>query len=101
MLSIAQDHLPRHIMAHPGFGHLWKQTEMSDMNIVIACAQDAASAGDENPEEHNSTLLQQLPGHSMILSSSPYFKAQASADCISCVLLRLFNDSGGPYVVNC
>lgn len=80
-------------MAHPGFGHLWKQTEMSDMNIVIACAQDAASAGDEIPEGPNSTLLQQFPGHSMILSSSPYFKAQASDESILRVLMCLHQGS--------
>jgi hypothetical protein len=27
-------------MAHPGFGHLWQQAEMSDMDIAVICAQD-------------------------------------------------------------
>lgn len=67
-------------MAYPGFGHLWQQADMSDVDIVITCPNDAASARDEAPEAHtvNSTLLQQFPGHSTILSSSPYFNAQAS-----------------------
>jgi hypothetical protein len=74
-------------MAHPGFGHLWQQAEMSDMDIAVICVQDE---GFEDGEplgaqevyrfiDQKTTLLQQFPGHSMILSSSPYFKAQASA----------------------
>jgi hypothetical protein len=84
-LSICHD---IHSMAHPGFGHLWKQAEMSDMDIAVICTHDEDSEGDERlgaqEVEYRSgnqeiTLLQQFPGHSMILSSSPYFKAQASA----------------------
>lgn len=65
-------------MAHPGFGHLWKQSEMSDIDIVIACPVDEGSGGDDAHMLENSTLLQQIPGHSPILSLSPYLKAQAS-----------------------
>jgi hypothetical protein len=61
-----------HSMAHPGFGHLWKQSEMSDIDIVIACPVDEGSGGDDAHMLENSTLLQQIPGHSPILSLSPY-----------------------------
>lgn len=62
-------------MAHPGFGHLWQQAEMSDVDIVLYADVEAAQSGDC---ALNRTLLQQFPGHSQILSPSPYFKAQAS-----------------------
>jgi hypothetical protein len=67
-------------MAHPGFGHLWQQAELSDVDIVISYAQAKGSGGDEDPEALDScrTLLRQFPGHSPLLSLSPYFVAQAS-----------------------
>jgi hypothetical protein len=67
-------------MAHPGYKHLWQQAEMSDIDIVIRVAEDIAPAGDEAPEGQDSTptVLQQFPGHSQILSPSPYFVAQVS-----------------------
>ena len=78
-------------MAHPGFGHLWQQAEMSDVEIVISVAEGTVSAGDETTEAQNSTrtILQQFPGHSPILSLSPYFVAQASIEnllsCLACI----------------
>ena len=53
---------------------------MSDVDIVISVAEDTTSADGETSEAQNSTrtFLQQFPGHSLILSYSPYFKAQAS-----------------------
>jgi hypothetical protein len=67
-------------MAHPGFGHLWQQEETSDVEIIISVAEEKTSAGDEFPEARSSscTFLQQFPGHSQILSLSPYLLAQAS-----------------------
>lgn len=67
-------------MTHPGFGHLWMQADLSDVNIILPVVPDQAPAGDEASEAHNSNLiiLQQFPGHNAILSSSPYFAAQAS-----------------------
>jgi hypothetical protein len=71
-------------MTHPGFGPLWKQAEMSDVVIVLSIAHNAASTGDETPQEVSDqalssyhTVLQQFPGHSPILSPCPYFAAQA------------------------
>lgn len=73
-------------MAHPGFGYLWQEVDVSDVDIVIACVEDAAAANGEAHEAPNSTVLQQFPGHSPILSLSPYFKAQASATIDVCTL---------------
>jgi hypothetical protein len=66
-------------MAHPGFGRLWQQEEMSDVQTVLLRTQDTAPVGDEQPEEHSSnhTVLHKFPGHSQILSICPYFLAQA------------------------
>jgi hypothetical protein len=86
-LNIWQDTLSTE---HPGFGHLWQQADLSHVDIVIACAKNAAAVGDEAQDGQNSTLLQQFPGHSTILSSSPYFKAQAS------VKLLMWRDKVGP-----
>ncbi len=63
-------------MAHPGFGHLWQQTEMSDVEVVLV----VVSESDETSEVHSSknSVLQQFPGHSQILSSSPLFGTKAS-----------------------
>jgi hypothetical protein len=43
--------------------------------------EEAATEGDEAPDAQNNNkiVVQQFPGHSPILSSSPYFAAQASA----------------------
>jgi hypothetical protein len=43
------------------FGHLWQQQDLSDVTLILK-TQDA--------------VLQQLPAHVVILSISPYFKAQ-------------------------
>jgi hypothetical protein len=74
-------------MSHPGFGHLWQQAELSDVEIVILCASDTVPEGDEAPEAEGScsTLLRQFPGHSPILSLSPYFVAQVSQTAVVCV----------------
>ena len=79
----------RHIMAHPGFGHLWQQAEMSDLDIVISVDYEYVPNGTESRHalfwrqyhqqlHENDPPLQQFPGHSTILSLSPFFKAQAS-----------------------
>jgi hypothetical protein len=43
------------------FGHLWQQHDLSDVHLVLK-TQDA--------------VLQQIPAHVVLLSISPYFKAQ-------------------------
>jgi hypothetical protein len=67
-------------MTHLGFGHLWMQEDLSDVNIMISVVSNQAPVDDEAAEaQHiNPTILQQLPGHKAILSSSPLFAAQAS-----------------------
>lgn len=67
-------------MAPYGFGHLWMQSEMSDVVIVLSVAYDEDPADAETPEAQSSDqILQQFPGHRAILSPSPYFAAQASS----------------------
>ena len=71
-------------MAYPGFGHLWQQADMSDVEIVLSIVEESAPAGDEAPEaaeaqSSSRIVLQQFPGHSVILSLCPYLVAQASA----------------------
>jgi hypothetical protein len=69
-------------MAHPGFGHLWKQDDMSDIQIMLSTVTETASEGHKDTGASSSTVLQQFSGHSMILriilSCSPYFMAQVS-----------------------
>lgn len=67
-------------MTHPGFAHLWMQADLSDVDIVLSVVPDQAPTGDETAEAQSSNpaILQQFPGHSTIISSSPYFAAQAS-----------------------
>lgn len=50
-------------MAHPGFGHLWQQSEMSDIEMVLAVGADADPVGVGATEVHkvNRTVLQQFP----------------------------------------
>jgi hypothetical protein len=68
-------------MAHPGFVHFWRQEEMSDVKVHIKYVQESDSTGDEAPEAQDSkeTLLQRFPGHTPILTLSPYFAEQACA----------------------
>lgn len=64
-------------MSHPGFGHLWKQAETSDIDIVLSIVRDVDPAGDETSEaQARNPVLQQFPGHSLLLSVSPFFAAQ-------------------------
>lgn len=65
-------------MAHPGFGHMWQQAEMSDAEFVICVSLEQPPAVAEAFKVQHHTVLQQFPGHSLILSCSPYFTAQAS-----------------------
>jgi hypothetical protein len=37
-------------MKHPGFGHLWQQAEMPDVQIQIYVVHDADSSGDNDPK---------------------------------------------------
>ena len=65
-------------MAHPGFGHLWQQADLADIDIVICVSSEntdpAGTTAAEGPEQQ--TVLQRFPGHSPIISVSPYFLAQ-------------------------
>jgi hypothetical protein len=48
------------------FADNWRQEELSDVTVQITAP--------------DSTTLTQLPGHGIILSQSPFFKAQVSHD---------------------
>lgn len=63
---------------------------MSDIDIVVCIADDNAPVGDEAHEAQDSShnVLQQFPGHRMILSLSPYFEAQARLTCFNCRFSR-------------
>jgi hypothetical protein len=73
-------------MEHPE--QLWKNSEMSDIEIVLATVRKAAPAGDPpSPfgsftgaprDSSNHTVLQKFPGHRQILRLCLYFKPQAS-----------------------
>jgi hypothetical protein len=49
-----------------GFADFWQQNELSDVTVVIAAP--------------HGTELSQLPGHGIILSQSPYCRAQVRHD---------------------
>ncbi len=51
------------------FADFWQQTELSDVTVVIAA--------------QNGTELKQLPGHGIILSQSPYYRAQVVGALLS------------------
>ena len=53
-------------MARPNFAHLWQQEELSDVDILLHVEP---GPGD------SSMLLRRFPGHSQLLSLSPYFMA--------------------------
>lgn len=68
-------------MSHPGFGHLWKQAEKSDVDIVVSISPaDVESGSDQTREPSNYTVLQRFPGHSLILDLCPYLNVQVSVE---------------------
>lgn len=56
-------------MAHPGYGHLWREEELSDCDIVLCV--DRCTLEDSSP-----AVLRTIPGHKSILTASPFCKAQ-------------------------
>lgn len=48
------------------FADFWQQDEFSDVTVVVAAP--------------DGTELSQLPGHGIILSQSPYFRAQVGRE---------------------
>lgn len=53
-------------MARPSFAHLWQQEDLSDVDILLHVEP---GPGD------SLMLLRRFPGHSQLLSLSPYFMA--------------------------
>jgi hypothetical protein len=85
-------------MARSGFGHMWKQADLSGIEFMISVDVDASSGVSQacNAQPSSHKVLQQFPGHSLALSCSPYFMAQVSfwADyavlqplCMSCLAI--------------
>jgi hypothetical protein len=61
------------------FAHLYQQHELSDLDVLIVGpvqqhhGQDSASSA---THQHGISRLASFPGHTAILSNSPFFKAQ-------------------------
>jgi hypothetical protein len=53
------------------FAHLWQQAELSDVDVLLT----APSTTDQNSNAPPQKLAE-FPGHTVLLSSSPYLKAQ-------------------------
>lgn len=52
------------------FSHLWQQEELSDVDVLLT-APDPQNAGSAQTQK-----LAEFPGHTALLSSSPFLKAQ-------------------------
>jgi hypothetical protein len=67
-----------------GFGHLWQQEELSDVDLVLV--QQPADA-DEPPTEAGTAVvvLQRMPAHSTILSLSPFLRAMVGCP-VACII---------------
>jgi hypothetical protein len=78
-------------MSHPGFGHLWQQAEKSDVDIAVAVSPPGVeSASGQACEAGNHAVLQQFPGHSLILSLCPYLNVQVNRTC-NCTLVTVIS----------
>jgi hypothetical protein len=53
------------------YDHLWQQDELSDVDIVLTGPQQGSST-----QEAGTCKLAAFPGHSVLLSDSPFIKAQ-------------------------
>jgi hypothetical protein len=53
------------------FSELWQQAELSDVNVLLTAPPAAGQQDDAPPQK-----LAEFPGHTVLLSSSPFFKAQ-------------------------
>jgi hypothetical protein len=53
------------------FAHLWQQAELSDVDVLITAPNFADLIDNAPPQK-----LAEFPGHTVLLSSSPYLKAQ-------------------------
>jgi hypothetical protein len=60
-------------------GQLWQQTVIPDVVILLQVPLDTVSAGAPARANSNHLELRQFPGHSQIMSLSPFFAKQASA----------------------
>lgn len=85
-LGLQQLLLPQRTTMPPGygFGHLWQQEELSDVDLVLL----QQPADDDEPSTEagaSAVVLQRMPAHSTILSLSPFLRAMVScpAACIS------------------
>jgi hypothetical protein len=64
------------------------------LEFRIFCAGFVLAYRQLLPQSQQDTLLQQFPGHSTILSLSPFFKAQASVRCLAALQLTFEHNRG-------
>lgn len=83
LLNLTEDLLHNNQMPLLSFGHLWKNQEHSDVDVVLTVLQHSQDAD----QQQQSTQLARFPGHIVLLSSSPMVSAQVS-------LLRIFGYFG-------
>jgi hypothetical protein len=53
------------------FAHLWQQAELSDVDVLLTAPSSTNQNGNAVAQK-----LAEFPGHTVLLSSSPYLKAQ-------------------------
>jgi len=56
------------------FAHVWQQDDMSDLDLVLTAGIEAQNEGVEVQ------ILRRFPAHSLILSNSPFLKAQVGSE---------------------
>lgn len=56
------------------FEHVWQQDDMSDLDLVLTASTETQNEGDE------AQILRKFPAHSLILSNSPFLKAQVGCE---------------------
>ena len=77
------------------FAQFWQQQELSDvtLQLLVEPAEPTDSDATATPAKSTPTVLQRFPAHQVLLSSSPYFKAQVgvAGSRYGC------RQPGGPY----
>jgi hypothetical protein len=53
------------------FSQLWQQSELSDVDVLLTAPPATNQESDAPPQK-----LAEFPGHTVLLSTSPYLKAQ-------------------------
>lgn len=73
----------------------WKQHLLSDIDVLLelangidqnATTDEPATVADVVEEPPNTSILRKIPAHKIVLSSSPYFKAQVCQTLVCYIL---------------